>query len=206
MTSRSGRRIVVELFRAPLSALGFSHAGALTFSQSRSEGIQLISFSCRKNKDRDICISFGAGIRFEAVEKLLGTTPDQRLFPTVSKPLSVLSNESSYPEWCFSESSDHLSIQKDVINDIQSFALPFLDRFSTLESVRIQLEDPDPHQWFVLDPEQRIAILASIVQLQGDPARALALIDEALADMPTAPSKKRQRFERLRNQILSHTT
>ena len=203
MKANKGRQIIAGLLEEPLSELGFSHAGALSFSRPSIDGLQLISFSCRHDKERGICFSFGAGVRFQVVEDLLGTDPEQRLFTTIGKPLSVLKNTLEYPEWCFTENSDLSAIRQEVMRDIESYALPFLDQFSTLVSVQSQLKSADPRQWFVLDSEQRTAVLAAITHLNGDSANALLLLDEALGEKATAPAKKRVQLERLRARLLS---
>ena len=203
MKLNEGRRVITHLFDESLTKLGFSHAGALSFSRQSVDAIQLISFSCRQNRMREgICFSFGAGVRFDAVEDLLGVDPEQRLFPTISKPLSVLKSASGYPEWCLNEDTDLSVVRLEVVHDIESYALPFLDRYSTLDSVCSQLSKEDPRQWFVLDPEQRIATLSAITHVKGDTAGALRILDEALQERSNAPEKLRFRLEKLRARLV----
>jgi hypothetical protein len=187
---------------APLSRIGFARAADLSFSRESGDALQLISFSVRQDAHRGFCFSFGAGVRFPAVEALLGSGPEQQLFPTIGKPLSVLKSDTDdYFEWCVTKGTDMSTIRREVMLNIKQHALPFLERYSTLTSVESSLAQDDPAHWFVLNPEQRVTILAAIVHVRGDKRRSLELLDEALQHLSDAPPKKRRRLEQLRQRI-----
>lgn len=201
MRLKEGRCLIASVVEAPLSRLGFARAADLSFLRESGDALQLISFSARQDARRGVCFSFGVGVRFPAVEALLGSGPEQQLFPTVGKPLSVLKSGADYPEWCIGEHTDMSAVRREVMLNIEQYALPFFERYSTLSSVESSLAHDDPVHWFVLNPEQRAATLAAIVYVRGDQRASLELLDDALQRLSDAPPKKRLRLEQLRERI-----
>lgn len=170
MDLNKARRIMTSIFREPLLHRGFSETKRLTFTRGEGDRVEIIAFGVRKakagSKAGQFCFGAGIGIRFDAIERVRENkkTADQELFSTVGLPLHLLRPERKYREWCF---DDVTPPSLEVIWDIDRYALPFLDRYRSIDDVRAALVSEDPINWFTLSPAQRTEILEAIFSLQS---------------------------------------
>lgn len=169
MNLSKAERMIATAFRDPLKQRGFSEAKRLTFMRGGGDRVEIISIGARKAakgpKAGHYCFTAGIGIRFEAIERVRKNkkTPEQQFFPTVGSPLHLLRPERKYQEWCFDELTPP---SLEVITDIDQYALPFFDRYETIDDVQKVLASQDPLDWFTLSPAQRIEMLEAISLLQ----------------------------------------
>lgn len=199
---REGRKVLLDLMVPLLSAHGFRHARDLSFIRDSRDCTELVSFSTRRGSGGSFCFSVGAGVRFPAVEAILQSGAGDDLMPTVGKPLSVLKKGVGFPEWCFDGQRGPVEVISEVILDIESYLLPFLDRYCSINEVAVSLGTDDPKNWFVLSPEERIAVLVAIECVQGRVNEAIQRLDVSILGLKDAPPKKRVSLERLRERLI----
>jgi len=185
-----------------LSERGFRHLGDLSFGRGPGSSVQMISFGARRGRSGEFCFSLGAGVRFDAIEALLRPGNDDLQVATVAKPLSVLKPSSGFPEWCFDGQREPEDVITDVVQDVDRYAIPFLETCASLEQVAAQLETPDPRHWFVLSPEQRLMTLVAVKHVQGHREDALLCLDQAITERKDAPQKVRWPLEKLRERLV----
>lgn len=202
---KDGAKCLRRLLAPPLSERGFRHLGELSFGRGPVSAIQMISFGARRGRNGEFCFSLGAGVRFEAIEALLRPGNDDLQGTTVAKPLSALKSSSGFPEWSLDGQREPEDVITDVVQDVDRYAIPFLETCSSLEQVAAQLEMTDPRQWFVLSPEQRLMTLVAVKHVQGHREDALLCLDRAITERKDAPQKLRWPLEKLREKLNSTT-
>lgn len=198
-----GKTALLDLLKEPLHRHGFQHLKDLSFGRSRHDGMELLSFGAHRGNAGEFCFSFGVGVRFDKLEAVLRPDTEDALMPTIGKPLSVLKEAAAFPEWCFDGRAKAVDIGVQVLADIERYALPFLERYSSLAEVREALKQEDPRQWFVFTPEQRLATLAAIEHLEGHTVDAVRRLEAALQALEAAPQKKRWALQKLRDRLTS---
>ncbi len=190
-----------ELGRS-LGQIGFSEERPLAFARSFFDRKELLLFHVRSNGGRYF-VSCHTGIRFIAVEEMRRSGSDS-LLPTILMPIHLLRESRIFSEWIFECCNVHGSVIGEIVIDIRGLVLPFFQRFSTLTSLREILGSPDPTEWFVLNPEQRIELLAVVLCLEGQVDQAFALIDDALVARRDDPPKKRRPLEKARKILVEN--
>lgn len=197
-----------EHLQAALALLGFDRTGTLSFLRTTPVGGQTLRFGGRIDGSQRCQISGTAGIIFHSVARVLlggGALPDA-LPPTVLVPLHLLHADRQHFEWTMTTPKDAPVVALAVLQEVTSFALPFFERIKSLEDLKRALESQDPVDWFVLTPEQRVLVLASIDYVSGSAEKAVRLLDQALAVRANEPPKRRYLLERLRSQLAAQPT
>lgn len=97
--------------------------------------------------------------------------------------------------------ADAPEVASKIIGEVKSYAIPFFERYKQVEDLRHALESTNPMDWFVLTQEQRVMILAGIEHATGSTAKALRLLDDALAERAKDLPKKRYLLEKLRARL-----
>lgn len=140
------------------------------------------------------------GLRFPEVE---AWRPGDRseTAPTVAVPMHFLGPDRKYYDWVLSEVNDWPAFGSEVVEAIERRALPFLDRYSSLDAVRTALGSNDPRDWFTLDPTRRIETLARIHCALGELDRGMDLLEKTLSDLADAPVKTRYPLMRLKDAL-----
>jgi hypothetical protein len=133
---RDGDRFLRDLMSAGLAKHEFKSAGGLCFFRGERSALQLVDFGATKGRAGEFCTSFGVGIHFEAVERLLRPERLGELLSTVGKPLSVLKEWKKFPQWCFDGTSDPQQIASEIMSDFEKFGVPFFRQFGLLHAVR----------------------------------------------------------------------
>ncbi len=205
VTFKDGKRLLVSLLKVALARHGFHHVRDLSFARESGGSTRLLSFGAHRGTSDEFCFSFGVGVRFPAVEALLRPEGEDDLLPTVGKPLSILKESEGFPQWCFDGTREPADLVTEATADVERYALPFLDKYSSLSAVRVALEREDPRDWFVLSPEQRLATLVAIDHVEGRTAEALQRLDRALKDLENEPLKKRWPLQKLRERLTTDT-
>ena len=201
MTKNEGQKVLSQLFGDRLSKYGFTGTQGLSFVRESENAQEIITFGGRVDKEGVYYFTFGVGVRFQQIERTLASDPEQRYFPTIGTPIHLLRDTRSYTEWSIAEGIDAAGVRDAVMFDIERLALPFLKEFSSLERVREKLESEFPKDWFTLDGEQRVAVLAAIDVAGEQKMQALERIERALDQLQDKPAKKRKMLERLRERL-----
>lgn len=139
-------------------------------------------------------------LRFPSLEPFLEESSNP-LVPTVMMPLHLLREKQSYSPWEFHGAEELERLRHSIISDIVDLALPFIERYSRLTALQQRLESPSPRDWFILQPEGRLSILAVIRFVRGDKLDALRMLDDALLERKAAMPSKRLRLEAVRRRL-----
>jgi len=89
-----------------------------------------------------------------------------------------------------------------VLEEIDRYGIPFMDRYSDLRNLKDRLTSSEP-TCFTLNKEARICLRAAIVAFEGHPAEALRIVDEAIEERRGALPKYRIALEQLRTRLVS---
>jgi hypothetical protein len=206
LTFDKARQLLRRTASQRLEALGFRHIIELSFARTIPEGLALIHFSIRRGSHKELCFSFGVGVRFPAVEQLLHPDDEEPLMPTVGLPASKLLAASAFPEWCLDKQPLALGQIDEALQLVLGDGIGFLDRYSTLSEVIAELTNDDPSHWFVLSAEERIATLVAIEFVNGQRAEAIRRLQSFLGERPLLPTKKRAPLMQLHSRLLSSTS
>ena len=200
MTLNTAEQLLDGFLGDATSSLGFQRTETLIFSQTLNEATALLAFPCRLDPRGFCCFGCSVWLRFKSVEQQLRGDSAKATIPTISMPLHLLRENRSFTEWQFHERDDLGQLQEIIMSDLREYALPFIEQYSKLAEVRRNLELPSEN-WFVLNPEQRLSVLAVIQFLQGDKLGALKTLDDGLLERKTALPKKRLPLEAVRNRL-----
>jgi hypothetical protein len=197
-------RRIHDLFSAALSERGFAakrEKGCLKFERERGDARQGISFPFRfEFKTRQVRFDVSLGNRYPALERLFGDDEIcSELVPGLGTAIHLLRDDRNLYEWYLEDPAAVLQ----VMDQIDRYGIPFLDKFADLDAVKRQFESESPLEWFQRTAEERICFLAAIALHAGDNAEALRLVDEALEERKGAPVKKRWKLEELRKRVTS---
>jgi len=201
MTLDQAEQLLDDFLQDVLATLGFQRMEPLIYSHPANEASALLSFPCRLDARGPACFGCSVWLRFESLEKHLRGPEAKATIPTISVPLHLLRENKSFMEWQFYRPDDLENLREIILSDLQAYALPFIKQYSILPELQIRLESPNPKDWFVLGPEQRLNVLAVIQFVQGDKSGALKSLDDALLERKAALPKKRLAIEILRKRL-----
>ena len=188
--------------REPMERIGFLNSEALDFVRSSPFGSETLRFGGRLDESARLQISGTAGLVFGDIERVLRQAGKEgsSLSSTILMPLHLLHPDRQYYEWSMGGVESAPAVASQIMAEVERFALPFFEKYGQITEVKRTLEQDRP-PWFVLTPVQRIQVLAAIELVYGSPARALAILDEAIAARADAAPKKRVSLERMRSAI-----
>lgn len=193
VTFSRGEAKLRSLASERLGPLGLVHLRDMLFGRRATADIlQRVAFGARHGQGGEFCFSFGVGVRFEEVEKLL-SSGDDPFSITVSAPLSVLDTTSiGFPEWSFDGSREPSEVVEEAVSTVVRLGLPFLEKYSDRLAVMQALLSDNPRNWFTLTPEQRIATLVAMEYSEGRIAEAIERLQAGLEERrDLLPSKRR---------------
>lgn len=198
-------RLLVAGLESPLRDLGFQTDGVLAYLRTTQFGGQTLRFGIRLEPDGTCRIGGTAGIRFREIQAILEhfETGGGDLTPTVVMPFHLLHADRRHFEWSLPSPEETPRVCSEILREVETSALPFFDRFSTLDAFAATLNEPTPSSWFILTPEQREATLAAIDHLAGATSSAVARLDRAIAERLEKPPKYRRNLEKLRDFLSS---
>lgn len=202
MTLTQAQHTLDDFLTKFLARFDYSRTEPLIYSRPMNEAMTSLAFPCRIDSNGKGCFTINVWLRFDSIQRHTDSSSTQLRAPTVSMPLHLLITEGKFSEWSFREPAHLEEISANLTESITKYAIPFSEKYSNLLSVRKTLESEDPKNWFILDPEQRIAVLATIQYVQGDRLGAISTLDRALLDRKTASPKKRSAIEALRRHLL----
>lgn len=200
MTPKEAERKLQEVVGPVLEGRGFKRTQRLVYLRRDEERIDRIGFNVFADRSGGIRGTFGAGVRFQAVETWRPGDQGEDA-PTVAIPMHFLRADHQYYDWVLSEVTDWAAFGVEVEETLVRRALPFLDRYSSLDALKAALESNDPRDWFTLDPTRRIETLALLHCASGELDRGMALLEKTLGDLADAPVKARFPLVRLRDAL-----
>jgi len=150
-------------------------------------------YICHKH-DATACLSFPrrflagnifftarVGLRFETLVIWLHDDPSET-GPTLSQSINLLRKDKTYIEWEFSNVGDFEKLQDTVLNDLKTYALPYIERYSRIADLRKVLESPNKQDWLAagLNVDNRVSVLAAIMFTEGDKIGAIRTLDDGI--------------------------
>lgn len=204
--SKFNQKLDKELGRK-LSGLDFRRSGALIYKKKHSEDLfHELTFPNRYDRTKNTCF-FNAHIciSFFEIEKLLRPSfiEESETIATVVMPIHLLREDRIYKEWSLSHESELPAVVSNLMNDLEEYAFPFLEKYSNVDNIENQLKSDAPKDWFILNPEQRIATLAAIAFIKGSKGESLSLLDDAIRQREGALPKKLSLLKEVRKNILA---
>lgn len=183
-----------------LVARGFRHRGRLEYFRTPTqERTERIGFSVYLDRTGAARASFGVGIRFPSAERFRLESQDARA-ATVGVPMHFLFLDRKYFDWTIVESTDLVSLEKDVRLALDR-AEVFLSAYSSLEAVAAALESPEPRSWFTFDAAGRLETLALLDCARGHPEKAIQRLEAALGEPAFELEKERAPLARLKDHL-----
>ena len=191
------------ILQQPLKIIGFLEQKHLFYTMDELSATKTLAFGGRLDSNlNQYMFACTVGIRFIEIEEIYRPQMLNEITRTIMIPLHLLHEDRIFFEWLFDENESDTSIKERIIREIKLYALPFFEKFSTIENVKCSLESSSPENWFVLNPEQRICILGIITYIQGNLDRAIEIIDNALEERKDDLPKKRRLLEQIHRQLI----
>ena len=125
-----------EAFCSDLALRGFSATmSEVTFTREKQEVEQSITFSSRWEYGAE-CFRFHFYVadRYRGLERFLGGDQSDELLPFIASPIHLLRADKSLYEWCLDDPTTVIS----VLEQIDTFGIPFLDKYVDLRVVRMR--------------------------------------------------------------------
>lgn len=182
-----------------VARLAFRRMKVLEYTRGLDEADALLLFPLRRDAKGHYCITCNAGLCFKNLPSFSETEPGVQ-DPHILMPLHLLMTDGSFGEWTFTDEASFTQLTPIILQKIEQFVIPFFNMYSRMDNVREKLESTN--DWFLLTPEQRIALLAAIRYNQGEKTTAIKMLDDALSERANALPKKRRLIGRMRNALL----
>ena len=187
MTEAEAQELLILELTPGLSKFGFSPARPWSFAKRVAEdAVQTLSFGVKTRASGGFSFGCGVGVRFDGVEQIIGRSDDNPAKTTFGMPIHLLREGGVFEEWYFSRVQNIELLAPEVIREVAQYAMPFLEKYSSLGTVRAALESA-PRNWFGLGPEGRIKVLTGIVFVQEGREQALRFLNASLDDSSTKP-------------------
>jgi len=189
------RKALRSHLRPPLADLGFVAKGSSPFTRPSSLGADILRLPDRRELNRCL-FSVNLGISINSVEKIL--RPESKdLFSTIWLPIHFLHADREFFEWPMQEEGDAANVASAMIEEIHSFALPFFEKYSSIEAIKRNLDSSAPSAWFALGPSQRVCVLAALEYLAGNAERALEVLEVSIAAERAKPIPRDRPMKKL---------
>lgn len=203
MTLQETRRLLDGFLEGIASTLAFQHVGSLEFSRRSADATALLSWPCRLDPRGFSAFTCNVGLCFEGLARWLSDDP-LKLAATVGTPMHFLGGNKSLTEWKFSNACDLEGLRGAILGDLDSLALPFIERYSKLSTLRKAVESANAEDWIKLglSQDRRVNVLAAIQIFQGDKPGAMKTLDNAIAERKAALPKRWIEIECLRRRLV----
>jgi hypothetical protein len=173
---RRFEREFLAAFQKPLATVGFQYAGHLYFNREGDrQGIQFAETYRYLAKRFEFMMY--AGVTHPAVNDLCGHEVMREDNFTVGIGIYCRTRDETFGYWYL---EDPTSIP-EVLEYVHREAIPFVERFSDLNEIRLALEAGPPLP-FICAHDDIVWLLGAIMALQGERDRALAMIEKALEE------------------------
>jgi len=186
-----------------LPLLGFDRVAELRFRRDTGGvAVASLAFPCCHDRRGFFAFSCNVGLRYEVLEGVLGADGADADAPTILVPLHLLEEDGHFLEWQFEREQDLAAVVRDVGARVRATALPWSEKYSDLASVRARLQSDRVADWFALDPERRVCMLAALDVVEGDRTAAIRRLEDALREHAGAHPKTRYQIEDVLRRIL----
>jgi hypothetical protein len=211
MTVRQVESRITNQLAEGLVSLGFKKQNQFLIARKKDKRSEQVRCGVRKHGvSKALFVSLMIGVRFEEIEVLLEHTGDPNT-PTISVPIHFLHEGRQFVEW----NAESPGIATLLHIQVEMYALPFFERFDSLQSLKSQLNREadyrksasaqmarlnseqerkelrlemmhDQRLLLPLSPDQRVEILAAIDVINGDVAAARSLVDGKKSELENA--------------------
>lgn len=131
---------------------------------------QFITCTPRKAKAGGFGMAPGFGIR---VPSIVSITHSEDQLTTVGKPLYLLKPNKTYSLWGFDKKQDLLKAQKSIIDEMETYGISFLNKFTSSESIFLSLKSDDPDNWFMCSNDSRDSLIVAFTYIKYGKDEAL---------------------------------
>ncbi len=207
MTITRARRLLDDFLSTVTSTMGFRLAECSEHVRLESDDATgLLSWPCRLDPRGFVAFSGIVGVRFEYLSKWLVDDANSKA-ATVATPLHLLRSDNRFVEWTFTDIVDLEHLRGPILDDLNTLAIPFIERYSTLPNLRKAVESAIATDWINvgLNHDSRVCVLAAIQIVEGDRLGAMKTLDDALAERKGALPKRRFKIEQLRRRLVEST-
>ncbi len=202
--TRSEYERTLDLFAQQLvNALGFAPKKRLLYEmKASSDAVARIAFGGRIDPRGYFAFNFGVSLLFPALSQWLDHEAEQQ-HPAVGSPVHLLRENNFFTEWRFSNATDLEALRGEISINLTSYAVPFVERYSDLSTLRKAVTPSDPKAWIDLglNQDSRICLLAVIQWVQGDKGEALQTLADACAERKMTSPQRRVDIERLQRRL-----
>jgi hypothetical protein len=123
--------------------------------------------------------------------------------PTVALPIERLFTDQKNTEW----DASNPETMDELLTQIETYALPFFDKYHILDNVVVALQSQNARDWFTETPDSRVETLSAFLAARGKVDSALELLDREIAlrqnDSLPPTLAVRRRLQNLRGRILA---
>ncbi len=134
---------------------------------------------------------------YKDLERLIGSADDLNLVPAIGNPIHLLRDDRSLSYWYL----DDAETIPSVLEQIDLYGIPFLDKFANLPYVKECLESDPLPSIIGLPADARIQLLAAILAYEEKLDEAIELVQNAIDERKGARPDKHWRLEEFRTRL-----
>lgn len=185
------KRSLDSLLKGLVAPLGFHRSEPFRYDRRAGDVTGGMSFPCRTDARGFLAFSCIVGVRFDSVGRWIDDDDyEPGKAATVGTTLNLLRpGDNRFVEWEIATPDDWAALRDPILNDLTQLAVPFIERYSTLDAVRAAAETPTPPDGVIMSPTRRIVLQAAIRLAEGDTAGAIRVLDDALVELRDARPK-----------------
>jgi hypothetical protein len=203
MTLAEAQKCLIDKLHSALAGHGFRKSAGATLLRKGGDNIwHVLSFGLKKRESGGFSFGCGVGIRFEQIEKIIGRSDDFPNKTTIGLPIHLLRKDQKYDEWFFANITRIDPIICEVVLEVIAYAVPFFQNYSSLQSVRHQLEKEQPSFWLGRDELERVKILSAIIFLNDGREEALSFLANSLEMIHIASNIYKSELLRVKKRLL----
>jgi hypothetical protein len=202
MTEQQIDAILDDFTSRVVASIGFRRNGGEAYERPIGDAIAILTFPRRLSAAGTGLFTARIALRFEPLAKWLNDDPKSRQ-PTLGNAIHLLREHKHYTEWEFSDAEGLENLHDQVLADLESYALPFSERYSNMAELRKTLESSDKKDWIQLglNVDTRVTVLAAIRIVEGDKHGAVKLLDDGITAVRDSlgakpPELRRRLFHR----------
>jgi len=183
---------------------GFAARKANRFERRVSDLTHIIALPPFRRAEGPIVTSVGCGIRVEPVEVLRRRDEDSGDSVTVGEPLHLLRPDKELRYWVFEKIADITANAQEITAEIEKYALPYLDRFTSSDVIYdIVKADQRPYP-FNCQPGERDALMVYFTFLRKGLAAAEQVAEDLLERVQNEQRKRRRHLETALQDVRRH--
>lgn len=161
-----------------LDAKGYKVKKSTRFVKIDGGTEQIVGLIITKSRDKTWRIQLGVRVRFPQIEKILNLGEDDPDEHGTYGGLIHLLMYSGFIEWTYTSDDDLSNINNEIVNHIESHAIPFLEKYKDTELVKQKLLSDDPKDWITYDRQGRTRVIAAILWHEGQHEESKQLLKE----------------------------